>query len=305
MRTALLWMARNEWLRRHVPELPFARRAVRRFMPGEGLADALAAADRLLAQDVGILLTRLGENLTAIEEADAVAAHYHAVLDEAATRGRPPEISVKLTQLGLDIDPEAAYRHSLALARHAARVGSTFWVDMEGSEYVETTIACYERLHAEEPRTGICLQAYLRRSASDMARLLPMRPAIRLVKGAYDEPAAIAFRGSSEVDANYLGLALTLAGAAARDEARLALGTHDAELIDQLALMTDAAGIPRDRLEVHMLYGIREAELLRLRADGFPAYALVAYGEFWYPWYMRRLAERPANVLFALRQLLP
>jgi proline dehydrogenase len=305
MRTTLLWMARNAWLREHVPELPFARRAVRRFMPGEQLADALATADALLAKDVGIVLTRLGENLSAADEADAVAAHYHGVLDEAARRGRPPEISVKLTQLGLDIDPEATYRQGLDLARHAARVGSFLWVDMEGAEYTEATVAFYERLHADEPRTGICLQAYLHRTAADVARLLPGRPAVRLVKGAYDEPASIAFRGRGAVDANYLGLALTLAGAAGQGEARLALGTHDAGLIDQLALMTDAAGIPRSRLEVHMLYGIREDQLLRLRDDGFPVCSLVAYGEFWYPWYMRRLAERPANVLFALRQILP
>ena len=305
MRTALLWMARNRWLREHVPELPFADRAVRRFMPGEQLEDALGAADTLLAQGIGVLLTRLGENLTDISEADAVAAHYHHVIDESARRTRPPEVSVKLTQLGLDIDPEVAYRHSLELARHAAGAGTWFWVDMEGSDYTEQTIAFYERLHADEPRTGICLQAYLRRTAADIARLLPQKPAVRLVKGAYDEPASVAFRDKGEVDANYLGLALTLAQAAGAGRARLALGTHDAELIDQLALMTDAAGVPRSALEVHMLYGIREAALKRLRDAGFPACSLIAYGEFWYPWYMRRLAERPANVLFALRQIIP
>jgi proline dehydrogenase len=305
MRSALLWMARNAWMRDHVPELPFARRAVRRFMPGEHLEDALRAADGLLAQGIGILFTRLGENLSAIAEADEVAAHYHRVIDEAARRARPPEVSVKLTQLGLDIDPEAAFRHSLALARHAREAGSCFWVDMEGSDYTEQTIAFYERLHAEEPNTGLALQAYLRRTAADVARLLPARPIIRLVKGAYDEPGSIAFRDRGEVDANYLGLALTLATAAGRGEARLALGTHDTRLVEQLALMTDAAGVPRSALEVHMLYGIREDELRRLHGAGFPAFSLIAYGEFWYPWYMRRLAERPANVLFALRQVLP
>lgn len=305
MRTALLWMARNETLREQIPNLPFAQRAVRRFMPGEQLGDALGAADRLLGQGFGILFTRLGENLTAISEADAVAAHYHQVIDESAKRARPPEVSVKLTQLGLDIDPEVAYRHSLELARHAAAVGTWFWVDMEGSAYTEQTIAFYERLHAEEPRTGICLQAYLRRTAADVARLLPQKPAIRLVKGAYDEPASLAFRDKADVDANYLGLALTLAAAAGRGDARLALGTHDAELVEQLSLMTDVAGIPRAALEVHMLYGIREDQLRRLRGLGFPAFSLIAYGEFWYPWYMRRLAERPANVIFALRQIIP
>jgi proline dehydrogenase len=305
MRGVLLWMARSAWLSDRVPRLPFARRAVRRFMPGEQLDDALAAADRLSGAGVGILLTRLGENLSDAAGADEVAAHYHAVLDACASRARPPEISVKLTQLGLDIDPELAWRHSRELAAHAARVGSFFWVDMEGSDYAERTIALYERLHAAEAGTGICLQAYLRRTAADIARLLPGRPAIRLVKGAYDEPAAIAYRDGGAVDAAWLAHALTIAVAAGRGEARLALGTHDAELIDQLAVHTDVAGIARERLEVHMLYGIREDALARLQRDGFPAYSLVAYGESWYPWYMRRLAERPANVLFALRQLLP
>lgn len=305
MRTALLWMARNERLRREIPRRRFAQRAVRRFMPGETLADALVAADRLAAEGNGIVFTRLGENLTAIGEADTVAAHYHEVLEQAALRARPIEISVKLTQLGFDIDEEVAFRHSLELARHAARIGSFFWVDMEGSAYAERTIVFYERLHAEEPRTGICLQAYLRRTAADIARLLPGRPAIRLVKGAYDEPAAIAFRSRAEVDASWLGLALLLAQAAGRGECRVALGTHDAELVRQLELLVATQGIGRERLEVHMLYGIRADALARLRADGYPAFTLVAYGSSWYPWYVRRLAERPANVLFALRQLLP
>jgi proline dehydrogenase len=305
MRTTLLWMARNEWLGEHVPELPFARRAVRRFMPGEQVEDAFRAADQLLAQGVGIVFTRLGENLATLAAADAVAQHYHAVLDEAATRPSPPEISVKLTQLGLDIDAEACFRHSLDLARHAARVGSAFWIDMEGSDHTDATIDLYARIHAQEPSSGICLQAYLRRTAADVARLLPSRPAIRLVKGAYDEPASVAYRSRADVDANYLGLALTLATAAGRGEARLALGTHDSELVEQIATLTDAAGIPRQHLGVHMLYGVRGAELLRLRSLGYPVHSLIAYGDHWYAWYMRRLAERPANLLFALRQIVP
>ncbi len=305
LRTVLLWAARNERLRTEIPRRRFAQRAVRRFMPGEELSDALTAADRLLGEGTGVVFTRLGENLSAVAEADAVAAHYHEVLRAASERSRPPEISVKLTQLGLDVDAEVAYGHALALARHAAEVGSWLWLDIEGSAYAERTVAFYERLHAEAPRTGLCLQAYLRRTPADIARLLPARPAIRLVKGAYDEPASIAFRSAAEVDAAWLGAALLLAQAAGRGEARLALGSHDAELIRQLALLTDAQGIARERLEVHMLYGIREGELRRLRAEGFPVFSLVAYGSAWYPWYLRRLAERPANLLFVLRQLLP
>lgn len=305
MRSILLWMARNPSLKRRIPRLAFVRRAVRRFMPGEDVAAALVAADALIAQGQGILFTRLGENLTSLAEAETVAAHYHEVFDASRTRPRPIEASVKPTQLGLDIDPEATFAHCDALARHAAEAGSWLWLDMEGSPYVEPTLALYERLRAAHPNVGICLQAYLRRTPADVRRLLPLGPAVRLVKGAYDEPAAIAYRTRAEVGAAYQTLAVWLAEAARDGGVRLGLGTHDTDLVRRVATFAEAAGVPRGRLEVHMLYGIRAADLRRLQGDGFPAFTLVAYGASWYPWYMRRLAERPANVLFALRQILP
>jgi proline dehydrogenase len=305
MRRFLLWMARNAWMRDHLPRLPFAKRAVRRFMPGETLADGMAAADRLLAEGIGILLTHLGENLTEPAQADAVVAHYHEVLDQAATRQRPPEISVKPTQLGLDIDPELAFRNADDLAEHAARVGTTLWLDMEGSPYVDPTLELYRRLRAKHEAMGIAIQAYLRRTAEDVEALLPLHPVIRLVKGAYDEPASIAYRSSSDVDENYHDVSVAIAKAAGAGTARLAMGTHDVALVERISATAEAAGVPRTALEVHMLYGIRTDELRRLRDAGFPAFSLVAYGDAWYAWYMRRLAERPANVAFALRQLLP
>ena len=305
MRRFFLWMARNAWLRDHLPRLPFARRAVRRFMPGETVGEGLAAADALLAEGIGVLLTHLGENLTTRAEADAVAAHYHDLLERARERQRPPEISIKPTQLGLDIDAEFCFDHALSLARHAAEVGSALWIDMEGSAYVEPTLQLYERLRAADERVGVCLQAYLRRTAADVERLLPLRPAIRLVKGAYDEPASIAYRTRRDVDDSFHALAVAVARAAGEGRARLALGTHDVELVERIAQEAESAGIARSVLEVHMLYGIRADELRRLRDEGFPCFSLVAYGEAWYAWYMRRLAERPANVAFALRQLLP
>ena len=176
---------------------------------------------------------------------------------------------------------------------------------MEGSAYVEATVRLYERLRANHPNTGVCLQAYLKRTASDIARLMPLDPAIRLVKGAYDEPAAIAFRSKREVDANFLGLAVTLARESRMRPIRLGLGTHDVALIEQVAAHAAAAGVARDAFEVQMLYGIRAGEQRRLARSGYRVLTLIAYGAAWYPWYMRRLAERPANVLFALRQLLP
>jgi proline dehydrogenase len=176
---------------------------------------------------------------------------------------------------------------------------------MEGSAYCESTISLYERLRALQPRTGICLQAYLRRTASDIERLRPLDPAIRLVKGAYDEPESIAYTSRRSVDANYLGLAVRFLLDGRGRPIRLGLGTHDVALIEQIAEQVGAAGIGRDGFEVEMLYGIREKEQYRLAAAGYRVQALIAYGEHWYPWYMRRLAERPANVVFAIRQLLP
>ena len=305
VRSVLLWMARNPWLREHLPRLRFARRAVRRFMPGEEADDAVGAAAGLVASGQGIVFTRLGENLVALAEADEVAAHYRDLLERSASLPRPPELSVKPTQLGLDIDAEACFRHLDALAGLANDAGTWLWLDMEGSGYVDATVDLYERLRAGHANVGICLQAYLKRTPKDLRRLLPLMPAIRIVKGAYDEPAAIAFRRRSEVDAAYHSLALVLAEAARDGRARCALGTHDSSLVERIAAFAEPAGVARASLEVHMLYGIRARELARLQAAGFPASTLIAYGAFWYPWYMRRLGERPANILFALRQLLP
>ena len=305
MRRVLLWMARNPWLKERLPRLRFVRKAVRRFMPGEDADAAFAAAATLAASGHGILFTRLGENLAALAEADEVAAHYHAIMDRGATLPHPIELSVKPTQLGLDIDEEACFGHMSGLAARADVTGTWLWVDMEGSAYVERTIALYERLKARHRNVGICLQAHLRRTPADLRRLLPLEPAVRLVKGAYDEPAAIAWRRRPEVDGAYQAAALVLAEAARDGKARLALGTHDGSLVERIADFAEAAGVPRERLEVHMLYGIRAGELRRLQEAGFPPFTLIAYGKHWYPWYMRRLAERPANVVFALRQLLP
>ncbi|RKY14586.1 MAG: proline dehydrogenase [Planctomycetota bacterium] len=308
MRSALLWMARSDRLRETIPKLPFAQRAVRRFMPGERVEDALAAAERLRDERIKVLFTHLGENLASLDDAEDVAADYREVLKrdtERAHTAGPIELSIKPTQLGLDQDYDACLAHCHDIARSCADAGTWFWVDMEGSEYTDRTMDLAEALLAEHDNVGIALQAYLRRSAADVVRLLPLKPAIRLVKGAYDEPTNIAYRDAAEVDGNFLGLALMIAGPAGRGEARLALGTHDVGLIHQIGTIVEVMGIGREVLEVHMLYGIREQELRRLRDAGHPAYSLVAYGEAWYCWYMRRLAERPANVIFALRQVIP
>lgn len=201
--------------------------------------------------------------------------------------------------------PEICFGHLERIAAHAAAKGSYLWIDMEASDYVEATIRLYERLRAVQPRTGICLQAYLHRTADDLARLMPLDPAIRLVKGAYDEPAAIAYRSRRSVDASFLGLAVRMLLDGRGRPIRLGLGTHDVSLIEQIAEQVRPEGIGLDGFEVEMLYGIREDQQRRMAAQGYRVQSLISYGEHWYPWYVRRLAERPANLAFALRQLLP
>jgi proline dehydrogenase len=305
LRKVFLWLARSAWLRQRLPTLPFMQRAVRKFMPGEEVDDALGAAVDLQVLGIRTLYTKLGENLTDPAQAQEVVDHYLGLLDRIKEQGIDGEISVKLTQLGLDLDDDACFAHLRTLAAAAEAHGSYLWIDMEDSSYVERTLDLYQRLRASHPRTGVCLQAYLRRTAKDVERLLPIAPAVRLVKGAYDEPREVAFRSKKEVDANFLSLAVTLVRESRQRPIRLGLGTHDVELIEQIASHAAAAGIGKDAFEVMMLYGIRAKEQRRLAKAGYRVQVLIAYGDAWYPWYMRRLAERPANVLFAIRQLLP
>jgi proline dehydrogenase len=298
-------MARNKWLRDHLPKLWFARRAVRRFMPGEDPASALDAAMKFKADGISSEFTRLGENITTVEEGDAVVEHYLGLMDDIVARDLDGEVSVKLTQLGYDLDVERTLAHTRRLADKAAEHGKTLWVDMEGSDYAEGTVAFYERLKQTHANTGLCIQAYLHRTAADVQRLLPVDPAIRLVKGAYAEPETIAYQKREEVDSNFVALAVALLeGARDGRKVRLGLGTHDVRLIEQIAEHTAAMGLPRTSFEVQMLYGIRMDQQRRLAAEGYLVRDLIAYGEAWYPWYMRRLAERPANVIFALRQII-
>lgn len=305
LRKVFLWFARNPWMREHLPRLPFMQRAVRKFMPGDEIDDALRVAVDLEALGIRTMYTKLGENITEAAQAQAVADHYLELLARIQAAGLDGEVSVKPTQLGLDFDEAMCLAHLRTLAAAAEAQGSYLWIDMEDSSYVDRTLDLYQRLRATNPRTGICLQSYLKRTAKDVERLLPLGPAIRLVKGAYDEPASIAFRSKQAVDASYLALAITLVRESRTRPVRLGLGTHDVDLIEQVATHAEAAGVAKDAFEVEMLYGIRVKEQRRLAEAGFKVQVLIAYGAAWYPWYMRRLAERPANVLFALRQLLP
>ncbi|HYR48848.1 MAG TPA: proline dehydrogenase family protein [Candidatus Eisenbacteria bacterium] len=305
MRSLLLWCAQNRWLSTHVPRWGFARRAVKRFMPGDQFDEALKAAVAFKAQGIGSLFTRLGENVTDLSEARATVEHYESVLSSASAAGVDAEISVKPTQLGLDIDADAAYANLERLARAAAKSKSFLWLDMEGSAYTDATLDLYRRLRVGHPRTGVCLQAYLLRTVEDALGLLELKPAIRLVKGAYAEPPDRAFTAKKDVDANYLALCSLLLAEVKRGRLRLVLGTHDVELIARVARFAQALRLERAQVEVNMLYGIRTDQQVRLAAEGYVVKDLIAYGDAWYQWYLRRLAERPANVMFVARQLFP
>lgn len=303
MRALLLWCAQNPWLSEHVPQWGFVRRAVKRFMPGEDFDSALKAAVAFKSLGIGAVFTKLGENIKSLSEATAAVEHYETVLKQAAEASLEAEISVKPTQVGLDIDPEATFANLNRLADAAARAKGFLWVDMEGSDYTDRTLDLYNRLHARHPNVGVCLQAYLYRTAADINRMLPFKPAIRLVKGAYAEPADRAFPAKRDVDANYLALSALMLPDVNRGRMRLVLGTHDIQLIDRIARFADAIGLDRHKLEVHMLYGIQSSQQVRLAAEGYRVKDLIAYGDAWYGWYLRRLAERPANVLFVARQM--
>jgi proline dehydrogenase len=304
LRRSLLRASKSAWLRDHAPRYRFFRKTSARFLPGENVDDALAAARRLAESGVGAILTRLGENISDRAEAEAVTQHYLGVLERIHAGGPPAEISVKLTQLGLDLDAELCFANLAKLIQHMP-AGKTLWIDMEGSAYIDSTINLFLRARAANPAVGICVQAYLYRTVSDVERLIAAGATIRLVKGAYNEPAEIAFPRKKDVDENFFRLAQSLLGpATARSGVRAAIATHDLALISGLTEWAAAQGIAKNRLEFQMLYGIQRAAQIRLARDGYPSSVLINYGSYWFPWFMRRLAERPANVLFLARNIL-
>jgi proline dehydrogenase len=303
-RTLLLKASDSKWLRENGTKAPFVRRAVSRFMPGESFDDMIVAARSMAAEGVTAVFTRLGENVKDLAEADGVANHYLEGIDRIRGLNLACEPSIKLTQLGLDIDRELAYGHLRDLAARAHAAGNYLWVDMEQSNYVDVTLDLTRRLQAEFPRVGVCLQAYLYRTREDLVELMGRGIGIRLVKGAYNEPAAVAFPKKGDVDANYFALAQVMLAAGSRAAgARPVFGTHDIGLIESIRRHASAIAVKPAEFEFHMLYGIQKATQLRLARDGASVRVLIAYGAYWFPWYMRRLAERPANVWFVAKSM--
>ncbi len=307
MRSALLRISENRWCREALPRYGFVKRAVRRFMPGETLSDALAAAADL-ANGPGIpaLLTFLGENVADEAEARAVADHYALAATAVAAQGLNAELSVKPTHLGLDLGVDVAERNVRRVAEQAAGRDNWVWLDMEYSRYVDPTLDLYRRVRADWDNVGICLQSYLRRTPADLEALLPMGPAVRLVKGAYAEPPDVAYPRKAEVDQAFFDLATRmLAFDARRAGIRPGFATHDSALIRRIEEWTRSHGVGAEAYEYQMLYGISVNEQRRLARERRGIRVLISYGEHWFPWYVRRLAERPANVGFVLRSMLP
>ena len=304
LRSVLLAASQNAWLREQATRRRFVRRAVSRFMPGESLDEALDAAAALHRERFGTIVTQLGENVTDIAEAEAVARHYHEVVERVRVAALDTEVSVKLTQLGLDLDPALPRKHVAELACRARDAGQRLWIDMEAGAYTEATIALYRELRGEHSNLGVAVQSYLRRSAADVEALIPLGAAVRLVKGAYQEPESIAFPEKRDVDESFYTLTARLLSAEAQKAGVwLAAGTHDPVLIGRIEALAAANRIPKDGFEFAMLYGIRRDLQAALRERGHKVRVLISYGAYWFPWYMRRLAERPANLLFVLRNL--
>jgi proline dehydrogenase len=305
MRKALLAASTNVWLRERAMRQRFVRKSVSRFMPGEHIDDALAAAAVLERQGVRTIFTHLGENLERVEEAEAVTQHYLDVLDRIAAQRLQAQISVKPTQLGLDHDPALCQRNLDRLIDRATERDNFVWIDMESSPYVDPTLQLFRTSRARSARVGIAIQAYLHRTAADIESLIPLGSAIRLVKGAYLEPPDVAFPDKRDVDENFFKLACRLLQPDARNVpgALLHIATHDVVLADRLLAFIDGGNVPQSAYEFAMLYGIQRGQQERLVRNGRPLRVLIAYGEYWFPWYMRRLAERPANLWFVVRNL--
>jgi proline dehydrogenase len=303
-RKILLAASISPWLRERATKAPFVRRSVSAFMRGERLDFAISAARRQEADGAATLFTRLGENVTRREEALAVTAHYLDVLERVEATGLHAQISIKLTQLGLDVDKDDCFNNLERLIVRAEERRNFVWVDMESSPYVESTLELFRRARARSSSVGICVQAYLYRTAADLEALLPLGCAIRLVKGAYLEPLDIAYPKKADVDENFFKLSCRMLGEDARKAGTLLhIATHDGALAGRLNRFIDEQRVPESAYEYAMLYGIQRPLQQRLLNDRRRLRILIAYGEYWFPWYMRRLAERPANVWFVAKNL--
>jgi proline dehydrogenase len=300
LRSTILYLARSKKLRTWVETSATARKLSSRFVAGNRLEDALAICQRIGSEGITATLDYLGENVTSLEEAAACREMYLRMLYAMRDAGVEPNVSLKLTQFGIDLSARVCEENAGALVKAAAAIGGFVRIDMESSEYTDRTLSIVHRLHQEYGACGTVIQSYLRRSADDVRCLERARIRVRLCKGAYLEPAEIAFAEKAEVDRSYLELAQSLLKCGEYP----AIATHDERIIKAVEEFASSQGIGRDRFEFQMLYGIRRDLQKRLVKEGYRLRLYVPFGEAWYPYFMRRLAERPANLLFFARHLL-
>ena len=303
-RSILLWASENKWMRKNVPSFAFVKSAVKKFMPGEKLEDALNAAQIFKSVNTPTIFTKLGENITDLSEGLVVRDHYLELIDKIAERNLDIEISLKLTQLGFDLSVDETYERFKAITKKVKeKLGNVIWIDMEGSAYTQKTIEFYKKIKDECENVGLCIQAYLYSTEKDIDNLIGVNPHIRLVKGAYKEPRDIAFPNKKDVDKSYLELSKKLMSATREKNIRVAFGTHDEDLIYAIIKESKYLGVPKNKIEFQMLYGIKTSFQNELVKLGYKLKVLISYGDFWYPWYMRRLAERPSNVWFVIKNI--
>jgi proline dehydrogenase len=299
LRAFLLYLSERSTPRRLLTGLPAARKLPQRFIAGEALEDALATIRRLNADGFDVTLDHLGESVTRPAEAEATCRGYLDVMERLQREGLRANISVKLTALGLALDEGLARQQVGALVERAGQLQTFVRIDMEGSAFTESTLRVFRLVDAPRDRLGIVIQSYLYRSEQDVDDLLARGARIRLVKGAYKEPPEIAFPKKADVDANFVKLTEKMLASGIYH----AIGTHDAAMVDATLEFARRRNIGPDKFEFQMLYGVRRRLQRELLQKGYRVRIYVPYGEQWYPYFMRRLAERPANVLFLLRNL--
>jgi proline dehydrogenase len=299
MRRFFLFLSGNQRVRRWMETSSASKKFTRRFIAGETLDDALTICSSLASEGIMTTLDHLGENVTSIEEAERSRDAYFEALKGIQARGLPSTVSMKLTQLGLDLSEDTCLEHIRQLAARAKAGGGGIEVDMESTAYTDRTLAIVESVNKEIGDVRCVIQAYLMRSAVDIDRMNRLAIPVRLCKGAYDEPASVAFAEKRDVDRNYLALMKKLL-----DEGNYpAIATHDETIIGDAFRYARERKIASDKFEFQMLYGIRRDLQRRIVDLGYRLRLYVPYGTAWYPYFMRRLAERPANVLFVARNL--
>ena len=301
MRSVLLWLSRNKIVRGWFTSLGFARRAARRFVAGETIDDAINVIRELNAQGIEATLDHLGENVETEADAARATEDYLKVLDAIGANGVRSHVSVKLTALGLDLGNELCRANVARILARAREIGAFVRIDMESTAYTDRTLALYRSLRTEYDNVGIVIQAYLYRTEADIAALCQEGAKVRLCKGAYQEPPDKSFPKKADTDANYIRMMKMLLSANARARGtRAAIATHDPRMIEATRQYTAEEMVPRADFEFQMLYGIRRDLQRELAAEHYGVRIYVPYGTEWYPYYMRRLAERPANVWFIL-----